>query len=69
MPGHQAERIAKLLLSDQAVEWVGLGARDSLRLESALCLYGQDLNPTITPPVSNSSREDTLEFYNSYTAR
>ena len=36
MPGHQAERIAKLLLSDQAVEWVGLGARDSLRLEAGL---------------------------------
>ena len=49
MPGHQAERIAKLLISDQAVEWVGLGARDSLRLEAGMPLYGHELNEEIDP--------------------
>ena len=53
MPGHQAERIAKLLLSDQAVEWVGLGARDSLRLEAGLSLYGHELDEQHSPVESS----------------
>jgi aminomethyltransferase len=38
-----------LLLSDPAVRPVGLGARDSLRLEAGLCLYGHELDETISP--------------------
>ena len=44
-----AEALAKYLLSFEQVEWVGLGARDSLRLEAGLCLYGHELTPEITP--------------------
>lgn len=49
LPAHLAERFARELLSDDGVEMIGLGARDSLRLEAGLCLYGQDINPTINP--------------------
>lgn len=45
----QAEPLAKLLLADSAVKPIGLGARDSLRLEAGLCLYGHDLTTTTTP--------------------
>ena len=41
--------IARLLLADPRVKPVGLGARDSLRLEAGLPLYGHDLTPDITP--------------------
>ena len=44
-----AERLAKLLLAEPEVEPTGLGARDSLRLESGLCLYGHDLTTEIDP--------------------
>ena len=44
-----AERLARVLLEDPAVEPVGLGARDTLRLEAGLCLYGNDLDETISP--------------------
>lgn len=49
MAGEDAEAVAKLLLSDERVEWIGLGARDSLRLEAGLCLYGHDMDPTTSP--------------------
>lgn len=49
VPADEAEKIARKLLADPAVEPVGLGARDSLRLEAGLCLYGQDLNRDTTP--------------------
>lgn len=49
VPAAQAEQLAKTLLADELVEWVGLGARDSLRLECGLCLYGHDLDETTTP--------------------
>lgn len=45
----QAEPLANLLLADSSVKPVGLGARDSLRLEAGLCLYGQDITTTTTP--------------------
>lgn len=49
IPGEHAKRLTKLLLAEAEVEWIGLGARDSLRLESGLCLYGHDIDQTTTP--------------------
>jgi aminomethyltransferase len=48
-----AEALAKILLNDDDVKWVGLGARDSLRLEAGLCLYGHDMNEQTTPIEAN----------------
>jgi len=47
--GRDAERLARVLLSDPDVLPVGLGARDSLRLEAGLCLYGHDIDETTDP--------------------
>ena len=44
-----AARLWNLLLADPLVKPVGLGARDSLRLEGGLCLYGHELDETISP--------------------
>lgn len=44
-----AEDLAKTLLDQPEVEPIGLGARDSLRLESGLCLYGHDIDDTTSP--------------------
>ncbi|MBN9583425.1 MAG: glycine cleavage system aminomethyltransferase GcvT [Afipia sp.] len=49
VPAQDAERLAAALLADPAVLPIGLGARDSLRLEAGLCLYGHDIDPTTTP--------------------
>ncbi len=48
IPAADAERIARLLLEDPLVEPAGLGARDSLRLEAGLCLYGNDIDEETT---------------------
>jgi aminomethyltransferase len=45
----KAESFARLLLSQPGVAPIGLGARDSLRLEAGLCLYGHELDETIDP--------------------
>lgn len=45
----QAEALAQALLAQPEVKPVGLGARNSLRLEAGLCLYGQDIDTTTTP--------------------
>jgi aminomethyltransferase len=48
-----AERIARTLLAEPEVLPIGLGARDSLRLEAGLCLYGHDIDETTTPVEAN----------------
>jgi aminomethyltransferase len=49
LPAQNAEEFARLLLAQPEVKPMGLGARDSLRLEAGLCLYGHDIDATTTP--------------------
>ncbi|MDO8273927.1 MAG: glycine cleavage T C-terminal barrel domain-containing protein, partial [Serpentinimonas sp.] len=49
LPAPAAEAFARALLAQPEVKPAGLGARNSLRLEAGLCLYGQDLDPHTTP--------------------
>ncbi len=49
VPAAAAEDLARTLLGEAEVEAIGLGARDSLRLEAGLCLYGHDIDETTTP--------------------
>ncbi len=64
-----AEQLSRTLLQDQRVKAAGLGARDSLRLEAGLCLYGHELNETISPVeaalgwmIPKQRREDATPF-------
>ena len=49
VPAAQAEALARTLLAQPEVKPIGLGARNSLRLEAGLCLYGNDLDTRTTP--------------------
>jgi aminomethyltransferase len=49
LPADRAEDLARRLLAEPEVLPIGLGARDSLRLEAGLCLYGSDIDETTTP--------------------
>ncbi len=68
VPNGQAEDFAERLLAFDAVEAIGLGARDSLRLEAGLCLYGNDLSTDVTPVeadlafVLGKRRRDAADF-------
>ncbi|MEE4916610.1 glycine cleavage system aminomethyltransferase GcvT [Pseudomonas alliivorans] len=53
VPSGKAEALARRLLEEPEVAPIGLGARDSLRLEAGLCLYGHDMN-TDTSPIQAS---------------
>jgi aminomethyltransferase len=53
LDGKDAERVARTLLSDDRVLPIGLGARDSLRLEAGLCLYGHDMDEVTDPVEAN----------------
>ena len=49
VPGAQAELLVRVLLAEPEVKPAGLGARDTLRLEAGLCLYGHDIDARTTP--------------------
>ena len=49
VPAEKAEDLARALLAHEDCAPIGLGARDSLRLEAGLCLYGNDIDETTTP--------------------
>jgi aminomethyltransferase len=53
VPAAHAERLARRLLAEPEVAPIGLGARDSLRLEAGLCLYGHDIDSHTTPVEAN----------------
>ena len=52
IPGERAEDFARALLNHDAVSPIGLGARDSLRLEAGMPLYGHDMDAGVTPAVA-----------------
>jgi aminomethyltransferase len=68
IPGHAAERVWNTLLQDPRVKPIGLGARDSLRLEAGLPLYGHDLDETVSPVEAgltfaiNKNRREQRDF-------
>ena len=53
VPAAQAVQLARALLAQPEVLPIGLGARDTLRLEAGLCLYGHDIDTTTTPVEGN----------------
>ena len=68
VPAKEAVRVWNLLLSDERVRPIGLGARDSLRLEAGLPLYGHDLDTTVSPVEAgltfaiNKNRREQRDF-------
>jgi aminomethyltransferase len=65
VPAAHCETLARSLLAEPEVAAIGLGARDSLRLEAGLCLYGHDMSTSTTPieasllwAISKSRRAD-----------
>ena len=53
LPASAAEAFARALLAEPEVKPIGLGARNSLRLEAGLCLYGNDIDASTTPVEAN----------------
>ena len=52
LPPAEAPELAQRLLADGKVMWIGLAARDSLRLEAGLCLHGNDITPETDPAAA-----------------
>jgi aminomethyltransferase len=67
-PPEKAEAFAERLLADPRVKPIGLGARDSLRLEAGMCLYGHDIDTTKSPISASlawtvsKARRDRADF-------
>jgi aminomethyltransferase len=53
LPANAADAFARTLLAQPEVKPIGLGARNSLRLEAGLCLYGNDIDTSTTPAEAN----------------
>lgn len=53
IPVDEAKDFVEKLLAHEDVEWIGLAARDSLRLEAGLCLHGNDITPKTNPVEAN----------------
>ncbi|CAD0204824.1 unnamed protein product [Chrysodeixis includens] len=53
IPAERADEVTEALLQFDEVKLAGLGARDSLRLEAGLCLYGNDIDESVTPVEAN----------------
>ena len=72
VPAGEAERVWNTLLADERVRPIGLGARDSLRLEAGLPLYGHDIDETTSPVEAGLSfavskkRRDAGDFPGAY---
>jgi aminomethyltransferase len=49
LPAAEARQLVEKLLADERLMWIGLAARDSLRLEAGLCLHGNDITPDTDP--------------------
>ncbi|MDH4871833.1 glycine cleavage system aminomethyltransferase GcvT [Pseudomonas sp. BN515] len=71
VPVEHADALARALLEQPEVQPIGLGARDSLRLEAGLCLYGHDMSTATTPveaslgwAISKARRADGLRAGN-----
>jgi aminomethyltransferase len=68
VPAHAATFVWNTLLADEQVKPIGLGARDSLRLEAGLPLYGHDLDETVSPVEAgltfaiNRNRREQRDF-------
>ncbi|MBA4012671.1 MAG: glycine cleavage system protein T [Phenylobacterium sp.] len=68
IPASEAERVWNTLLADERVKPIGLGARDSLRLEAGLPLYGHDVDETVSPVEADlafsvsKKRRDARDF-------
>jgi aminomethyltransferase len=72
VPASEAERVWNTLLADERVRPIGLGARDSLRLEAGLPLYGHDIDETTSPVEAalsfavSKKRRDAGDFPGAY---
>ncbi|KAI8437612.1 hypothetical protein MSG28_011876 [Choristoneura fumiferana] len=53
IPAEQANHVTEALLESTEIKLAGLAVRDSLRLEAGLCLYGNDIDETVTPVEAN----------------
>jgi len=68
VPNESATALAEALLAHSEVKPIGLGARDTLRLEAGLCLYGHELDETVSPSearlnwVVNPARRAAADF-------